>query len=110
MDINAFLKENNAAFCIKYDAEADCFSVYRNDEAELSSYDLVNMILYRTDKEYFKSVREEKLLPRMWGQGDTECTVFPLGENEVCCLIYETEIAPLEKISLANRYMKMFRE
>lgn len=110
MDIKSLMKEHKIALYVEFDTKSQKYTLFKNDEAELYSYELFNQLILYGDYSYLESIKDEELLPRGFAQGNTQCCIFPTESGNVVCPFYESELNVYEKYYQSQKYVKIFQQ
>lgn len=101
MDVIKFMLDNNIAIFVEVDVN-DKLIYMRKRDIEMQSYDLFEqLILYNSIDNLIQNVSGQ-LLPRIWGQGDTQCVICKPNDTKLICLFYDKHLDAKENYFYAE--------
>lgn len=78
----------------------------KSNKYQIESDTLFKQLIVHSDPHSIIAQTEDQMLPRMWEQGDSQCTIMKK-DSCVLCAFYDCSLPPLDKIKFA---MKMNSE
>lgn len=88
MNIHDFMRNNNIAIFVEVDVKNRMFHIHKTD-TQLKSYDLFEQLVLLSTTEKISQSISEQLLPRIWTQGNTQCMICKVREENLVCLFYD---------------------
>ncbi len=107
MNIHAFLKTQKIEVCVIVEPESRRYVVYRNDAETLSSFELYKQLMLVTGFDGLCGYMDgQELLPRMMGQGDAQCIIFPDQNGDIVCLFFTDSGDPIKCFQRCQQMMQ----
>ena len=109
MTIDEFIEANNIAIFVEADLKNKRFFI-RKMERELEAYDLFKqLILYRNTDSLLESITG-RLMPKLWSQGTTHCTLYQPNDRKIIALFYDTNMDEIENYHYAEELDSQIKE
>lgn len=88
MSVEQFMEKNSIAILVEVDLKDKKMDVKKTD-IEMESPDLFKQLIDYGSVESLVKCVSERLLPRMWAQGNTKCIVSKPSEEKIIVLFYD---------------------
>ena len=89
MDVHSFLTRNQIAVCVVLERSSKRYLLFRNETESLDSLTLFRQLVFGTAFDDLCGYLDgQELLPRMLGQGNVQCIMFPNQDQDVVCLFF----------------------
>ena len=111
MDVHAFLKSQNIGICVILEPENRRYVMYRNESEQSASFELFKQLVLVTGFDGLCGYMEgQELLPRMMGQGDAQCIMFPDPDGNIVCLFFQDSGDPVKCFHRCRQMMQDYLE
>ncbi len=109
MNIYDLLETNNIAIVVQVDLKNKRFEILKKDIA-LESYDLFEQIILFNNVDNLVSSVKGQILPRIWTQGNTKCTICQPKDEKIVALFYDNHMDAKENYFFAQQLDSVLKE